>query len=488
MAIYLATTKSISRSDGRSAVASAAYRAGEKLQDARYGKVQNYSRRHGVMSTGIILPNALKGKVTIDRNSLWNMAEQAEKRKDSRVAREWLLNLPHELDESIRQEMAHHFAQTLADRYGVIADCCIHRPSEEEIERGADPRNFHAHIMLTTRQAQLSADGQITLGDKATVELSDTKRRSLGLDRVGAEITELRLLWEQIANEKLAEYGFELIDSRSYQSQGIDQLPQLKMGKNATRMEREGIKTPVGDINRLIKERNELVFSRELAHIAHTNNQAEHIIIESRQSKQKSPSAQKRTQNTIQPLQGNLATYVPPTQEKPPQREISPTSVDASTVNSMSSNKLEQIDRRQTELMSRYAMWKQQRSQSDGTHTQVSAEQTIEPSTPSVTPMRFNERREAWKAEQVRKKQQQEQEAQRLAEQARLAAIAEQQRQAQIIRQQQLAEEAARIAEAQRLAQIAEQERQALEQQKLAQQELERQRERERSNYRGFSP
>ena len=68
MAIYLATTKSISRSDGRSAVASAAYRAGEKLQDARYGKVQNYSRRHGVMSTGIILPNALKGKVTIDRN------------------------------------------------------------------------------------------------------------------------------------------------------------------------------------------------------------------------------------------------------------------------------------------------------------------------------------------------------------------------------------------------------------------------------------
>ena len=101
MAIYLATTKSISRSDGRSAVASAAYRAGEKLQDARYGKVQNYSRRHGVMSTGIILPNALKGKVTIDRNSLWNMAEQAEKRKDSRVAREWLLHLPHDLDDSI---------------------------------------------------------------------------------------------------------------------------------------------------------------------------------------------------------------------------------------------------------------------------------------------------------------------------------------------------------------------------------------------------
>ena len=482
MAIYLATTKSISRSDGRSAVASAAYRAGEKLQDFRYGKTQNFSKRHGVMSKDIILPNILKGKASIDRNNLWNMAEQAEKRKDSRVAREWLINLPYELDEPIRKEIAHHFAQTLADRYGVIADCCIHRPSEEEIERGADPRNFHAHIMLTTRQAQLSADGQITLGDKATVELSDTRRRSLGLDRVSAEITELRLLWEQIANEKLAEYGFELIDSRSYQSQGIDQLPQLKMGKNATRMERDGIQTPVGDINRLIKERNELVFNRELAHIAHTNNQAEHIIIESRQSKQKLPPAQKLTQKAIQPLQENLATYVPPTQEKPPQREIRPTNVDAPTADSTSSTQLEQIDRRQTGLMSRYAMWTQQNNQSGVTHIQVSAEQTIEPSTPSVTPMRFNERREAWKAEQVRKKQQ-EQEAQQLAKQARLAAIAEQQRQAQIIRQQQLAEEAARIAEAQHLAQIAEQERQALEQQ-----ELERQRERERSNYRGFSP
>ena len=149
MAIFMATIKSISRGNGQSAVASASYRAGEKLQDLRYGKTQDYSKRHGVMSADIILPSELTGKVTIDRNTLWNMAEQVEKRKDSRVAREWIINLPHELDEPIRKELAHNFTQQLADKYGVIADCCIHRPTEKEIERGADPRNFHAHIMLT---------------------------------------------------------------------------------------------------------------------------------------------------------------------------------------------------------------------------------------------------------------------------------------------------------------------------------------------------
>ena len=284
MAIFIATTKSISRSSGQSAVASASYRAGEKLQDERYGKVQDYSKRHGVISANIILPNGLKDKIEISRNELWNMAERSEKRKDSRVAREWIVNLPHELDEQTRKDLAHSFAQKLADKYGVIADCCIHRPTEKEIERGADPRNFHAHIMLTTRQAVLSPDGKIMLGDKATIELSDTKRRSLGLERVSEEITEIRQLWEHTANEKLAEHGHELIDSRSYKSLGIDIEPQIKMGKNATQMERDGIQTPVGDLNRMIKERNELVFSNELSEIEKTNKLADEIIFESRKA------------------------------------------------------------------------------------------------------------------------------------------------------------------------------------------------------------
>lgn len=259
MAIYMATTKSITRSKGQSAVASAAYRSGKRLEDKRYGKIQDYSSRAGILSADIILPNSIKNQssvTTIDRQVLWNTAESAEKRKDSRVAREWIVNLPFELPEDERKLLAHEFSQSLCDKYGVVADCCLHRPSEKEVARGADPRNFHAHIMLTTRQVALDDAGNVVLGDKATIELSDTKRRSLGLSRVDDEIIELRQLWEQIANRYLTKYGIDLIDCRSYADRELDIIPEVKMGKEATQMERDGIATEKGDINRAIRERN----------------------------------------------------------------------------------------------------------------------------------------------------------------------------------------------------------------------------------------
>ncbi|WP_352311042.1 MobA/MobL family protein [Psychrobacter sp. W2-37-MNA-CIBAN-0211] len=279
MAIFIASTKSISRGSGQSAVASASYRAGVELEDKRYGKTHDYSKKHGVMSADIILPSELAdAKATVDRGELWNKAELAEKRKDARVAREWLVNLPHELNEQDRKELAHSFAQTLADRYGTIADCAIHQPTQKEIDRGADPRNFHAHILFTTRTAELDDNFEIVLKDKATIELSDKKRRSLGLDRVSEEIKEVRKIWEQTANDKLAERNLNLIDSRSYVDQGKDIEPQLKMGSVATKLERDayaeakaaakekdevfnGI-VPVtirGEINAMIAERNHLV-------------------------------------------------------------------------------------------------------------------------------------------------------------------------------------------------------------------------------------
>lgn len=285
MAIFIASTKSISRGKGQSSVASASYRAGEKLEDKRYGKVHDYSKRYGVMSADIILPSSLKNiGATIERVELWNKAEQAENRKDARVAREWLVNLPYELSEKEREELAHRFSQELADRYGVIADCAIHKPTDKEIERGADPRNFHAHIMLTTRKAELNDNNEIVLTDKSTAELSDKKRRELGLERMSHEVKQVRQLWESVANKKLAEHDLNLIDSRSYKSQGIDIEPQLKMGSVATKLERrqyaEELKkakeakekgeyyeidnTPAtvpGAINANIKERNELVFN-----------------------------------------------------------------------------------------------------------------------------------------------------------------------------------------------------------------------------------
>lgn len=303
MAIFIASTKSISRGKGQSAVASASYRAGVELEDKRYGKTHDYSKKHGVMSADIILPTALAATgADIDRSDLWNKAEAAEKRVDARVAREWLVNLPYELNEQDRKELAHQFAQTLADRYGTIADCAIHEPTQKEIDRGADPRNFHAHILFTTRTAELDGNHEIILTDKASIELSDNKRRSLGMARVSHEIKDVRQIWEQIANEKLAEHDHKLIDSRSYAAQGIDIEPQLKMGSVATKLERDKYerelrkaeqakeegkhyeidKTPatqLGTINEIINERNELIWGAELTKNQIVNDAADAIIL-----------------------------------------------------------------------------------------------------------------------------------------------------------------------------------------------------------------
>lgn len=100
MTIVHFDTKAISRKAGQSAVACAAYRAGDVLDDVRYGKTHDYSKKRGVMSSDIVLPFALKALgVSVDRETLWNLAEAAENRSDSRVAREWLNNLPYELSE-----------------------------------------------------------------------------------------------------------------------------------------------------------------------------------------------------------------------------------------------------------------------------------------------------------------------------------------------------------------------------------------------------
>jgi len=287
MAIFMASTKSISRAKGQSAIAAAAYRAGDKLldEDKDHGKLHDYEKRSGVLSADIILPTALDGG-EIDRAELWNMAERNETRKNSRVAREWLIALPHELSEQDRKNLAHEFARTLADRYQVIADGAIHVPTDKEIERGASPLNFHAHILLTTRTATIDDDGKLYLTkDKADSEISDDDRRKKGLPRMSVEIKAVRELWEHTANKVLEEKGHNLIDSRSYKSQGIELVPQIKMGKDATHMERKGITTTKGQFNREIMQSNELVWDKHLANNRKTNAKADRTIADLRESK-----------------------------------------------------------------------------------------------------------------------------------------------------------------------------------------------------------
>ena len=261
MTLHFSDTKSFSRKQNKSAVASIAYRSGMKLHDERNDKTHNYeARKKDVLSADIILPSAFNGaNIELDRATIWNNAERAEKRKDARVAREWLINLPHELDEQTRKELAHSFAKKLADRYNVIADCCIHKPSDKEIKKGADPRNFHAHIMLTTREIDIE-NGQIIFTKKAISELSDTDRKKLGLSRMSDEMTAIKQIWDDTANPVLEAHGLSKMDYRSHKEKGDDLLPQVKMGVNATQLERQGKRTRLGDINRDIKQKNEIIF------------------------------------------------------------------------------------------------------------------------------------------------------------------------------------------------------------------------------------
>lgn len=242
MAIYHASTKPIARSAGRSAVAAAAYRAGLQLVDERTGLIHDYTKKSGVVLAEIVMPDASRA----DRQTLWNAAEIAEKRKDSRTAREWVVALPSELDAEQRQALALSFGADLARRYGVAADVCIHLPDRE-----GDQRNHHAHILTTTRQVERTPEGEWVMGAKSSIELSDKKRRELGLCPAADEVTAVRELWAQRANDALERAGSsERIDARSLKAQGIDREAATHLGPTATEMERRGRPSDRGDGNR----------------------------------------------------------------------------------------------------------------------------------------------------------------------------------------------------------------------------------------------
>jgi ATP-dependent exoDNAse (exonuclease V) alpha subunit len=240
MAIYHLSVKPISRAGGRSATAAAAYRSGELVHDLTSDEVFDYTRKRGVEHSEIVL-SAAAARADInwarDREALWNAAEIAEVRKDARVAREYEVALPHELNRGQRVELVRAFSAELANRYGVAVDFSIHAP-----HRNGDERNHHAHIMTTTRE--VTATG---LGPKAAVEWSDTDRRKKGLEPAKTEVKAIRERWAALTNEHLLERGIEVrVDHRSLQEQGIDREPQSHLGPAVSGMERRGMETEVG--------------------------------------------------------------------------------------------------------------------------------------------------------------------------------------------------------------------------------------------------
>ena len=152
MAIYHCEMQNISRSDGRSIVACAAYRAGEKLYCDTYGKEQDYTKKTGIEYTQIFAPTGASPDM-LDRQTLWNRVEQSELKKngdikqEARLAKEVEIALPHELDKTQRQALVTELCQSLVKAYGVALDVAIHAP---HVHGGSDERNHHAHILMTT--------------------------------------------------------------------------------------------------------------------------------------------------------------------------------------------------------------------------------------------------------------------------------------------------------------------------------------------------
>jgi len=241
----------IGRSSGRSATGAAAYRAGEKLRSVAHASYQSgeklqgksnkgdkngrithdYRSKGGVLYKEILLPEGAPLEF-MNRQTLWNTVELSEKRKDAQLAREIIVALPKELNLFEQVEILRVYSQENFVRIGMCADFAIHNTGKG---------NPHAHIMLTTRHVTPKGFGK---------KNTDWNKKQL--------LLEWREAWANINNHMFELKGLdEHIDHRSYKEQGINRLPYIHLGHEATALEKKGIKTAKGDYNREIKRIND---------------------------------------------------------------------------------------------------------------------------------------------------------------------------------------------------------------------------------------
>ncbi|HDP3820655.1 MobQ family relaxase [Pseudomonas aeruginosa] len=260
---YHCKLKPISRSAGRSATAAIAYRAGERVIDERTGLIHDYTRRRGVEHTEIFLPENAPVWAS-QRDQLWNAAEQAETRKNSTVAREFIIAFPAGLTKEQRHEAVSEFANSIIERHGVAVDVAIHTPDKE-----GDYRNHHAHILFSTRK--LETEGFT----KKTRELDDLKTGpvlTVHWKKQWAELcaTSLRAIGQDVEAERWR-YGYLSLGEQvekakergdlEYVAQNEGRKATVHLGPNVVSLERQGIKTERGDAHRNTQEHNALVIN-----------------------------------------------------------------------------------------------------------------------------------------------------------------------------------------------------------------------------------
>jgi len=268
LALFHLNVTQIKRSKGQSAIAAAAYRAGEKLYSEYYGETSDYTNKHGVICSEILLPDHAPREYA-DRQTLWNAVEKAERGKNAQLAYSFDIALQNEfsLDENIalaRQFLLEHFVSR-----GMVVDFAVHVPDTEP----GGISNPHFHVMAPIRP--IESNGKWGMKQRRVYELDEEGNRRLDADGNyifnavpttdwgSPETLECwREQWAAMCNAKFEEKGLpERIDHRSYERQGVDILPTIHEGPSVRQMEAKGIRTDKGEFNRWIKATNGLIQS-----------------------------------------------------------------------------------------------------------------------------------------------------------------------------------------------------------------------------------
>ena len=254
----------ISRGKGKSAVASAAYISGEKIKNEWDGVTHDYTKKQGVISKEIFLPDHAPEEYK-DRKTLWNSVELFEKNSNAQLARNFIISLPKELSIEENKKMIEEYVQNNFVKEGMIVDLAIHDESRD------GNQNIHAHIMTIVRP--INEDG--TWGQKSKKEYILDEKGEKVLNKNGkpktrkvelttwndkGNVEKWRENFSNLCNKYLERAGAEKrVDHRSFKRQGIKQITTIHLGASASAMERKGIRTEKGDINREIKKQNELL-------------------------------------------------------------------------------------------------------------------------------------------------------------------------------------------------------------------------------------
>ncbi|WP_296743798.1 Ti-type conjugative transfer relaxase TraA [Mesorhizobium sp.] len=254
MAIYHFSAKVVSRANGSSAVASAAYRSASELHDDRLGRDHDFSNKAGVIHSEVMLPKGAPERLN-DRTTLWNEVEAGEKRKDAQLAREVEFSIPREMNEKQGVALARDFVRSQFVDRGMVADLNVHWDKAKD----GSPKP-HAHVMLAMRDVDRQGFGKKNRDWNSTELLKDWREA-----------------WGCHVNERMAELGLEgRIDHRSYEAQGIELEPQHKIGPAASRRPVQGLEAErIEDHARIARDNGEKIIANpSIALDAITRSQA----------------------------------------------------------------------------------------------------------------------------------------------------------------------------------------------------------------------